>query len=725
MGRPMDEPPAPRASQVVQRACTALVLAGVLAVLVSQLTTREWVYDLWADRDLLRSWRLLQEFPTTGAELSFSGGVRIPGGLQHYLMAIPLAFSDDAHHVYLLQAGLQAIGALLLGLAVHRRWGLWPAACALGMWFGSPIPTEIARWLWNPGFVPLFACLTTIAALRYVVDQRARALIGVAAAVACGAQMHLSMLLMLSVLLPALVLARVPGTLRVLPWALGAVLLAYGPYVVHEALTGWENTRAVFSPGQVKSVTPQAGVVGPTKNLRTLVGLVLDAATPERMSWYREVWGAPLAWLLFFAPATLVPAWVAAAVRAVRAGPGPERRMLGLLAGTLGLGTAYFGLRSMVDLSSLLGSRYMLPLWPLACVLFAWGVGALEGALVSRGRSRLAMAVTIALAASLSLRLYVQASDLFSPRWKIRAWGQVVDIVDSLRTETGWTLAEIAGRTVLADSPNKPGEWNWTTYRPIDWLMEREGEAFAGSQPGPCAIVYVWGQPLHPDPAELNAELVRKTLDQPTGVITVQDVRRLGQANWLVLYTIEGERCRTAMIDRYVDTPVEALMRPIWPTLALGAAKELPPPAADTRRVMVVLPGTSKADNQAERERTTIGLDLRTEPGGLAVTMHSNQLRGMTYNGGWLGLAVLRAPRLVLRHTTSGEERVLPITEGLVGYKAQITPLAAGPFPVPPGTWSVRFVADQVELPRSITAASKELEVMPFEAVVLRDLEVR
>lgn len=715
--------PTPRGLRLLQQMCAAVVAAACVAVAYTVVLTPEWVYDLWADRDLLRTERLLTDLPTTGAELSFGGGVRIPGGLQYYLMALPLFATGSAVWVYRFQAALFVLGGGLLARELARRFGAWPAAAGVGLWFASPITVEIVRALWNPGFVHLFAVIATLGAVRFVADRDPRALVVFAGGLAAAAQMHLSAWLLLGLALPALVAARVPGTLRQLPFAFATVLLVYLPHVVDEVVSGFPNTTPLLAPGQIASVTPIAGVVSPAKNLATLAGLVFDTTGPWRFGWTSTPEGTAAAWLTWVAPAALCASALGAAVRVTHVGPGAERRLLGLAAGTWALALAYFGTRSMVDLSSLLGARYALPLWPLACVLLAWGVHHL-GERLGRRAPWLVGVVVIALTGSLAARAALQVEDLRSARWKLRSWKQLDHVVTRVREETGWSLTEVAGRSVLADTAQQADAWTWTTYRPVDWILEHEGSAFPGSLPPPCALVLPFGRTLLPDPAALDAAFVARVLDQPTAPIAVNEVRALDELSWLVLYTVEGERCRTAMVDRYVDTPVEAMLRRTWPHVAVGTARELAPPAPDTRRFLVVLPGTSSTETEADKVRIIVGIDLRAGDGAVDTVLHGNQLRGMTYNGGWLALAALRDPALKLREVHTGQVHTVPLAVGLVGNRTQIPPLAHGPVSVPSGTYAVSLVAPQVVEPQTL-ALGAEVRVATVEIALAGDVEVR
>ena len=88
--------------------------------------------------------------------------------------------------------------------------------------------------------------------------------------------------------------------------------------------------------------------------------------------------------------------------------------------------------------------------------------------------------------------------------------------------------------------------------------------------------------------------------------------------------------------------------------------------------------------------------------------MRSNQLRGDTYNGGFLDLGMIANPRLVFTAAGQGPVTVV-IDDGLVGGKGTFTPiklaaeLPAGSYevkleaavypPVPLGKWPVDFDA--------------------------------
>ena len=82
----------------MDRGTRLVALAGMaLAVIVGVVRTQAWssVHILWTDRDLWRADRFFIDWPTTGAELSFGDGARVPGGAWYAWLAVARALGAD------------------------------------------------------------------------------------------------------------------------------------------------------------------------------------------------------------------------------------------------------------------------------------------------------------------------------------------------------------------------------------------------------------------------------------------------------------------------------------------------------------------------------------------------------------------------------------------------------------------------------------------------------
>src|SRR5690606_19735033 len=139
----------------------------------------------------------------------------------------------------------------------------------------------------------------------------------------------------------------------------------------------------------------------------------------------------------------------------------------------------------------------------------------------------------------------------------------------------------------------------------------------------------------------------------------------VGPDDLLVRYTMDEDRCPTSLVDRYVPTPAEEVTRALLDVLPPGGVQEVDGPAPGARRVVVH--ATTRYGGFAHPLLWAV--DLAPEPGGLTVTLHSNQLRGHAFNQRFLANALVERPRIVLT-SAAGERREIVVAVGHVGHFA-------------------------------------------------------
>jgi hypothetical protein len=323
-------------------------------------------------------------------------------------------------------------------------------------------------------------------------------------------------------------------------------------------------------------------------------------------------------------------------------------------------------------------ARYTLIALSAAVVLVGLGVAAL-------GRAGVLVAIVGLVAPVVELTDLTRDLD----RGAAYRWSGRKAVLDAARSALGGDWAHLSGRFVLAFHDERG--WAWGEPDPMDWMLAVEGGVFPGSQPGPCAL----GLADRPPDLPVDAAFVGGLLGLPPDSVTVASVREVVPSVELVVYDVAGRRCRTTATNRYVDTPVEALLRPRWDRLRDDLHEVEPIP--DGLRAIV---GIDRPGPQALR--TVLAIDLVPGPGALTTTLHGNQLRGWAYNGGWFESVRLDRPEVVLDALDGAAATVrIPFAEEEVGWWGVVTPLTASA-EVPPGAWRVRLVADLLPEPEPL-----------------------
>jgi hypothetical protein len=360
------------------------------------------------------------------------------------------------------------------------------------------------------------------------------------------------------------------------------------------------------------------------------------------------------------------------------------------------------------DASLSVFARYLLVIAPGLALLAGAGLAALPALLGRWGRpaSALGLVVAVGLAGVRALPLVAA----FPP--SERDWPAVEASLARIRAETGWTLTELAGRTAWIDRGPDGALTLEATGLAVHDLLRREGAAFAGSLPSPCAAVITDRGRAQgaPDGAAI-AGFVGGPTARPTGVT------ELGSGRWLVRYGRDDGRCASTMGQRFLDRRAEKSVRALYGQLRCGEVREV---AGDGgARRFVVFGGPPTGD--APCRHLGMAVDLRAAPGRVDAVLESNQLRGGAENTGWYFTARVRRPRLVLVGA-DGAEVELPFAEGLVGLGHEVTPLSVGR-DVGPGTWRVDLaldvVADALQQGRAPEKPPRPLRVTLTDALVV------
>jgi len=634
-----------------------------LSSLVAEALVGSFTFSQFTDRDLTRAWRLPEDFPGAGSEMSGDRGARIPGPALGVLFWLGLQLGTGAPPAfYLALAGVVA-GVLVLHGVVWRRLGIATAAITTALWVTHPATLDTLTALWNPTWASPFAGLAVAGFVELLAGERRAGAVTWATGLVLGAQVHMSALLWGGA--NALVLAGVDReALRRAGRALLAVaVVAYLPYVVDEATSGWPNTHAVLGQATGARTVSQGGasLANASKMARLIVGYPVEgqALRPEQVGVATQG-----AWMMV--------AGVAAAL--VR-----RSRVSDALIGSLAAVVLAFGLGVFYQVEV----RYAAVLAPGVALAAALGV---TGLAQRWTRELLAgMLALAAIAATAPLRM-----ELLANRWSLStapwSWAVLVGNLDGIRAATGWTLPEVAGRTswrrVTADGTAE----EWRSRPPIDLLLAQAGEVFPGSLPGPCALLV--GDMALATGTVLTPERVHELVWSEAPISNVRPSVRL-KAEWsLVLYDLADARCPTSMSNRYVDTPVEAQLRRWMPEMTQTGAQ----PLGDGVTGVVL---RHHPTDQGFAWDLAVGVVERDGQ----LTLESNQLRGYTDNSGWFDPYILRSPTLRYERLDALADPVDVVWEpGLVGAHFALTPLTTPAPNLGPGRWRRTLVGSVVQL---------------------------
>lgn len=658
-----------------------LVTLTLVALSLREAMHATFGYPMYADRDLVRGLRFFQDVPTSGAELSAGVGARVPGALLGVVFGLPQWLGGDANAVFLFQVLLESLAVVWLHQIVARRQGPLAGLAAAAVMLGSTSEIANVAALWNPGFLPLFVVGAYDGFDRAVVARRWTGVVQLAWFAALGAQLHLSMVLVATPMLLVLVLQGLPTPRRAWPASVAAIALAYAPYLWGEALTGFSNGRDL---GQQDVVARglSSFTAAPVRWLHFVQQLIGDPWTEAGHVWVARSEGAVHAavWLLVCG-AVGVHALVAA--RVARAGRTSAPTDVSSLADAAILVSGIGYLSTDATLGP--HARYVVAFVPVWARLVANTVHAVSGPVAApRAPWRLAgiaAAIVTVGAVSTPGRPRFFPATTHDPHTYAGALAEIAD----LRARTGWSLAEVTGRTAWL---SVEGDTLRAAFGPtFDHVLAQQGKTFPGSLPPPCALMLdastaAPGQGPW-DPARALASLLG-----PDAVATL-DAEEVRPREWRVLYTPRRGRCPTTMAQRYNATPVEATLRAVTPDLRCGSPETVPIDEPDTTLWAI----RYDIDPRLCDATYTVGVALRRTGDGVVATLHGNQLRGHAPNVGYYDPVIVDRPRLTFTPDAGGPPVELGLAEGRVGSTTENTPLHAIAT-LPDGAWTVRFTMD-------------------------------
>jgi Dolichyl-phosphate-mannose-protein mannosyltransferase len=671
-----------------------MVTLTVLAVLYIVLDNDSF-FNFWTDRDMVRSEMLLTEFQWMGAELSYGSAARVPGGALHYFWFLPTLLSKDPKLSYQFCVLLGMLSLVPFYWAMQRSFGDAAAVASTMVLLASPILFGTLTRLWNPSFQAPFIILTFAFLVRLLAEQHVPSFKWMVASLVLGMQMHLSTYLLVVCVIVALVVTRTRIPLKEALYAFLLALFLLGPYLVGEYLSGWDNIRQMVGSqgrGAVRSASLTRGVmynpdnVGDVWRWYMLSGRMNDdlpaAPLQTARSWLLNLsivlggaytalaiihwlgWGRPITKLLN-----------------VPVDGGYGRVLVASMIPVL-LGFLYFSYSPQVELVIYGSARYLMFAIPGLAIIAGLGVGALFA--VARGNRVAQAAVALPIVVAVGMPAYALATSL---RALDKPWNtpgrDFMGSLDQVAREMNWDLTNTVARSsVLRRHDASDDRWRFENIFGIGYELHRTSTPVPFSQTGECAAYLTDGGSIYGDKG-ISLEALERSFEQPGLKLEIVRQKRLTSDLLVIFKRLDGRGfCFTTVSNRYVLSDEERATLDRYGTIPEATA-------APTRATM------------GDRERGYIMnlgqgiyglLKLSHRNGKLEIEFHSNQLRGDTYNGGFLDIGMIANPRLVFTSTVR-DPVTIQIETGLVGGKGTFTPLDLAE-PLAPGVYDVTFQAE-------------------------------
>ncbi len=131
---------------------------GIIFILLILLVTsylllyENFWYFQFGDRDLIRSYNLLDNFQLYGPELNHLNGHRSIGGFLYYYIFTIQLITQKIQYIFLFSLSFNIISLFFLGLVVYKIFDFKIALITLFLIFSSSLLFELLFRLWNPSF---------------------------------------------------------------------------------------------------------------------------------------------------------------------------------------------------------------------------------------------------------------------------------------------------------------------------------------------------------------------------------------------------------------------------------------------------------------------------------------------------------------------------------------------------------------------------------------------
>jgi Dolichyl-phosphate-mannose-protein mannosyltransferase len=674
-------------------------LVGVCLFLL--FTKNASFFNFWTDRDMVRSANLLNEFQYMAAELSYGAASRVPGGALHYLWWIPTAFSSDPNWSYKFCILLCMLACIPFYQAMRNSFGASAAIVSTAVLLASPVTFSTMMRLWNPSFQVPFLILAFAFMIRHLAAKEAWAFKWMIASLVVSMQMHVSTWLLMIAWLPVYLILRPKIGRKEAVLALVISLLLMLPYIIGEMMNGWDNIRTMMASqgkGAVRRFEPSKGFLFNFDNSRDIwawfgmtFGMTDNLPQPPlqtAFSWLHNLGHVIGALFLIFATAHWL-GWGKPIGRLLGAdfGGGAARVALASFA-PLFLAFAYLSYSPQMELVVYGNSRYIMFAVTGLAVLAGLGAGAVMSMARSSKPAQFVAAGIVAVATAVPLASLAE-SMLGLARGSSEPGRQFMGAFNLVKEDRKWSLEDTVARLSILRHHEDGDKWRFESIFGIGYELYRYKLNQPFSRGGECAAFLTSGTDVY-GAKGMSSEALARSFQQPGIDVRILSQRSVGKDR-LVIYERPGKPCFTTITNRYVFSPEENAMFKRY---------------GDSKRGHLIPQGKSEPSTETTKagEKAYIGnlgqgiyvmVKLHAaapETGKVHVELHSNQLRGDTYNGGFLELGMINAPRLTF--TSPGRDPItLTLDNGLVGGKGTFTPMQTV-FDLPAGTYSVKLDAE-------------------------------
>ncbi len=674
------------------------VAALVLAALVILFTKNSSFFNFWTDRDIVRSANLLHEFQYMAAELSYGAASRVPGGALHYLWFIPTIFSSDPNVSYKFCILLCLLAAIPFYLAMREYFGASAAIVSTAVLLASPVTFSTMMRLWNPSFQVPFLFLAFAYLIRVVAGGEAKAFKWMIASLVVAMQMHVSTWLLMGALIPVFLILRPRIPMREVGLSVAISILLLLPYLIGETLNGWDNLRTMLASqgkGAVRYFDPLRGFLFNFDNSRDIwawfgmaFGMTDNLPQPPlhtAFSWLHNLGFVLGAIFLVLSVAHWLD-WGRPIGRALglTLGGASGRTALAAALPVL-LAFVYTSYSPQLELVVYGNSRYVMFAVPGLAILA--GLGAAMQMQMARG-------TPVLQAVSLGIVALATALPLWSLTTSVSALSnettppgrQFMGAFNIVMEDRKWSMEETIARMSILRHHEAGDKWRFESIYAIGYELYRDGKNQPFAQTGECAAYLTRGGEIYGEKG-ISEEALARSFEQPGINVRIVSQRNVGNDH-MVVYERPGKPCFTTITNRYVFSPEENVMFKRYGLI----------PKATAEPTRVTVPAHMRGYIINLGNATNVGhgvyalLKIGSKDGKVEFELHSNQLRGDTYNGGFLDLGMISDPRLRFRSATR-EPVTVKLMDGLVGGKGTFTPFRAT-LEVPPGAYEMTFEAE-------------------------------
>ncbi len=667
----------------------ALVAVGLLVL----LTKNSSFFNFWTDRDMVRSANLLNEFQYMAAELSYGAASRVPGGALHYLWFLPTMISADPDISYKFCVLLCLLSGIPFYLAMRRYFGVSAAIVSTAILFASPTTFSTMMRLWNPSWQVPFLILAVAFMIHLLAGRQTWAFKWMIASLVIAMQMHVSTWLLMIALIPALILTRTRIPWREAAWALVLSVVLLLPYLIGDGATGWDNIRTMLASqgkGAVRKFDLARGFLFNFDNTRDIwawfamsFAMTDNLPVPPLGNWMSWLHNSAFVlaavyvvlsiahWLDWGRP---IGRWLGQDL-----GGASGRVLVGALAPLI-LAFVYTAYSPQLELVIYGNSRYVMFAIPGLAILAGLGAASLIRLARTSEIARGVAVTAIAIATAMPL-WSLSTSVLALDRRDTPAGRQFMGSFNIVQRDRKWSMDDTVARmSILRAHDGANDRWQFESIFGIGYELYRHGKQQPFASGGECVAYLTGGTDVY-GAKGMSVEALERSFEQPGLKLNLISQRAVGRDR-LVIYERVGKPCFTTITNRYVFSTEEAEMFARYGTIAEGSTAPTTAGLTQRERGYILNVGNG----------VYVMLKFAHRDGKLALEMHSNQLRGDTYNGGFLDAGMLSNVRLVLTHPVRDPVRVV-IDDGLIGGKGTFTPLRQQ-HEVPPGVYDIRFEAD-------------------------------